>query len=81
MRWQIWWNLTEADWDEAFNAHPRIGDVNALKQVNAACLPVHCRARALTVRTCMCIYVLCSEIRIEPQGVGRRRAKGGEQRD
>ena len=42
MRCQIWWNLTEADWDEAFNAHPRIGDVNALKQVPRACLLVHC---------------------------------------
>lgn len=35
---QLWWNLTEADWDEAFNAHPRIGDVNALKQVRECVL-------------------------------------------
>lgn len=33
LRDQLWWNLTEADWNEAFNAHPRIGDVSALKQV------------------------------------------------
>jgi 2-oxo-4-hydroxy-4-carboxy-5-ureidoimidazoline decarboxylase len=29
---QIWYNLTEADWREAFTHHPKIGDVNALKE-------------------------------------------------
>jgi 2-oxo-4-hydroxy-4-carboxy-5-ureidoimidazoline decarboxylase len=29
---QIWYNLTEADWREAFQHHPKIGDVNALKE-------------------------------------------------
>lgn len=29
---RIWQNLTEADWREAFTHHPKIGDVNALKE-------------------------------------------------
>ena len=29
---EIWHNLTEADWREALTHHPKIGDVNALKQ-------------------------------------------------
>jgi 2-oxo-4-hydroxy-4-carboxy-5-ureidoimidazoline decarboxylase len=29
---RIWYNLTEADWREAFTYHPKIGDVNALKE-------------------------------------------------
>ncbi|MGI4865734.1 MAG: 2-oxo-4-hydroxy-4-carboxy-5-ureidoimidazoline decarboxylase [Janthinobacterium lividum] len=28
---RIWYNLSEADWREAFTHHPKIGDVNALK--------------------------------------------------
>src|SRR5690349_20073505 len=28
----IWYNLTEADWREAFTHHPKIGDVNSLKE-------------------------------------------------
>jgi 2-oxo-4-hydroxy-4-carboxy-5-ureidoimidazoline decarboxylase len=30
---EIWWSLGEEDWNEAFAAHPRIGDVEALKKV------------------------------------------------
>jgi 2-oxo-4-hydroxy-4-carboxy-5-ureidoimidazoline decarboxylase len=29
---RTWYNLTEADWREAFTHHPKIGDVNALKE-------------------------------------------------
>jgi 2-oxo-4-hydroxy-4-carboxy-5-ureidoimidazoline decarboxylase len=29
---RTWHNLTEADWREAFAHHPKIGDVNALKE-------------------------------------------------
>ena len=29
---QIWQNLSEADWREAFTHHPKIGDVNALRE-------------------------------------------------
>ena len=29
---RIWQNLTEADWREAFTYHPKIGDMNALKE-------------------------------------------------
>jgi len=29
---RTWHNLTEADWREAFTHHPKIGDVNALKE-------------------------------------------------
>jgi 2-oxo-4-hydroxy-4-carboxy-5-ureidoimidazoline decarboxylase len=29
---RIWYSLTEADWREAFTHHPKIGDVNALKE-------------------------------------------------
>jgi 2-oxo-4-hydroxy-4-carboxy-5-ureidoimidazoline decarboxylase len=29
---RIWYNLGEADWREAFTHHPKIGDVNALKE-------------------------------------------------
>ncbi len=29
---EIWYALTEADWREAFTHHPKIGDVNALKE-------------------------------------------------
>jgi 2-oxo-4-hydroxy-4-carboxy-5-ureidoimidazoline decarboxylase len=29
---RVWYNLTEADWLEAFTHHPKIGDVNALKE-------------------------------------------------
>jgi OHCU decarboxylase len=28
---RIWWGLSEADWLEAFAAHPRIGDVDAIR--------------------------------------------------
>lgn len=28
----FWWSSTEADWRQAFLAHPRIGDVDALKE-------------------------------------------------
>ena len=28
----FWWSATEADWRQAFLAHPRIGDVEALKE-------------------------------------------------
>ena len=28
---EIWWNLSPADWLEAFAAHPRIGDLAALR--------------------------------------------------
>ncbi|GAA4354391.1 2-oxo-4-hydroxy-4-carboxy-5-ureidoimidazoline decarboxylase [Hymenobacter saemangeumensis] len=28
----IWYNLSEADWREAFTHHPKIGDVNSLKE-------------------------------------------------
>jgi OHCU decarboxylase len=28
---RIWWRLSEADWLEAFAAHPRIGDLNAIR--------------------------------------------------
>ncbi|RZK91653.1 MAG: 2-oxo-4-hydroxy-4-carboxy-5-ureidoimidazoline decarboxylase [Hymenobacter sp.] len=28
----VWYNLTETDWREAFAHHPKIGDVNALKE-------------------------------------------------
>jgi OHCU decarboxylase len=28
---RIWWGLSEADWLEAFGAHPRIGDVDAIR--------------------------------------------------
>ena len=28
----VWQNLTEADWREAFTHHPKIGDVNALRE-------------------------------------------------
>jgi OHCU decarboxylase len=28
---QIWWGLAKADWLEAFTAHPRIGDVDAIR--------------------------------------------------
>jgi 2-oxo-4-hydroxy-4-carboxy-5-ureidoimidazoline decarboxylase len=28
----IWYNLAEADWREAFTHHPKIGDVNSLKE-------------------------------------------------
>ena len=29
---RIWYSLNEADWREAFTHHPKIGDVNALKE-------------------------------------------------
>jgi 2-oxo-4-hydroxy-4-carboxy-5-ureidoimidazoline decarboxylase len=29
---RVWNNLTEADWREAFTHHPKIGDVDALKE-------------------------------------------------
>ncbi|MDO7885444.1 2-oxo-4-hydroxy-4-carboxy-5-ureidoimidazoline decarboxylase [Hymenobacter cheonanensis] len=29
---RTWYNLTEADWREAFTHHPKIGDVHALKE-------------------------------------------------
>jgi 2-oxo-4-hydroxy-4-carboxy-5-ureidoimidazoline decarboxylase len=29
---RIWYTLSEADWREAFTHHPKIGDVNALKE-------------------------------------------------
>jgi 2-oxo-4-hydroxy-4-carboxy-5-ureidoimidazoline decarboxylase len=29
---EIWYTLDEADWREAFTHHPKIGDVNALKE-------------------------------------------------
>jgi 2-oxo-4-hydroxy-4-carboxy-5-ureidoimidazoline decarboxylase len=28
---KIWWQLSEADWLEAFAAHPRIGDLEAIR--------------------------------------------------
>lgn len=28
----LWYSLTEADWHEAFTHHPKIGDVNALRE-------------------------------------------------
>ena len=28
---RIWWGLSQADWLEAFAAHPRIGDVDAIR--------------------------------------------------
>jgi OHCU decarboxylase len=28
---RIWWGLSEADWLEAFAAHPRIGDVDSIR--------------------------------------------------
>ena len=28
---RIWWRLSEADWLEAFAAHPRIGDLDAIR--------------------------------------------------
>jgi len=28
----VWYGLTEADWREAFTHHPKIGDVNALRE-------------------------------------------------
>lgn len=28
---RIWWRLSEADWLEAFAAHPRIGDLEAIR--------------------------------------------------
>ena len=28
---RIWWGLASADWLEAFAAHPRIGDLDALR--------------------------------------------------
>jgi 2-oxo-4-hydroxy-4-carboxy-5-ureidoimidazoline decarboxylase len=28
---RVWWGLSEADWREAFGAHPRIGDVDAIR--------------------------------------------------
>jgi 2-oxo-4-hydroxy-4-carboxy-5-ureidoimidazoline decarboxylase len=33
---RIWWNLEPADWLEAFAAHPKIGDLDALKAKFAA---------------------------------------------
>ena len=33
---RIWWGLGRDDWLEAFNAHPRIGDLDALRQRYAA---------------------------------------------
>ena len=33
---RIWWGLAEADWLEAFAAHPRIGDLDALRAKFAA---------------------------------------------
>ncbi len=30
-RARIWWRLSKADWLEAFAAHPRIGDIDALR--------------------------------------------------
>jgi 2-oxo-4-hydroxy-4-carboxy-5-ureidoimidazoline decarboxylase len=33
---EIWWGLTEADWLEAFAAHPKIGDLDALRRRFAA---------------------------------------------
>jgi 2-oxo-4-hydroxy-4-carboxy-5-ureidoimidazoline decarboxylase len=32
----IWWRLSQADWLEAFAAHPRIGDLDALRTRFAA---------------------------------------------
>jgi 2-oxo-4-hydroxy-4-carboxy-5-ureidoimidazoline decarboxylase len=29
---RVWYNLSETDWREAFTHHPKIGDVNALKE-------------------------------------------------
>src|SRR5438270_13192665 len=29
---RLWYSLTEADWREAFAHHPKIGDINALKE-------------------------------------------------
>jgi len=29
---EVWNNLNESDWREAFNHHPKIGDVNSLKE-------------------------------------------------
>jgi 2-oxo-4-hydroxy-4-carboxy-5-ureidoimidazoline decarboxylase len=29
---RVWHNLTKADWREAFTHHPKIGDVNALRE-------------------------------------------------
>lgn len=29
---RIWYNLSETDWREAFTHHPKIGDVNALRE-------------------------------------------------
>lgn len=28
---EVWWNLSEHDWKEAFTHHPRIGDIESLK--------------------------------------------------
>ena len=28
----VWWSLDEGDWREAFQAHPRIGDVDSLRE-------------------------------------------------
>ena len=52
---RVWWGLDEADWLEAFAAHPKIGDANALR----AGLPrpppgpaTNSRARWAPRRTC-----------------------------
>jgi 2-oxo-4-hydroxy-4-carboxy-5-ureidoimidazoline decarboxylase len=33
---EIWWNLASTDWQEAFAAHPRIGDLKTLRSKFAA---------------------------------------------
>jgi OHCU decarboxylase len=33
---QIWWNLSESDWLEAFAAHPKIGERHAAQTAQAA---------------------------------------------
>ena len=29
---EVWWSLTEDDWLEAFGAHPKIGDIDSLRE-------------------------------------------------
>lgn len=33
---QIWWDLSSNDWIQAFSAHPKIGDTEAVKKKEAA---------------------------------------------